>query len=124
MLRPSELERVKMVDNPQEPKQSTLKIQRVDLPELAETFGDSIDQVFFDGQNVRINFGVTRFDQLEQTASPSARRYPACRLVLTPGAAVELMNQLQKLMTVMIQAGVLKPTAQPPGVKSANEVIK
>jgi hypothetical protein len=61
---------------------------------------------------------------LEQTASPSARRYPACRLVLTPGAAVELMNQLQKLMTVMIQAGVLKPTAQPPGVKSANEVIK
>ena len=34
------------------------------------------------------------------------------------------MNQLEKLMTVMIQAGVLKPTAQPPGVKSANEVIK
>jgi hypothetical protein len=120
MLRPPELERVSMVDNPQKPEQSPLKIQRVDLPELAETFGDSIDQVFFDGQTVRINFGVTRFDQLEQTVSPSARRYPACRLVLTPGAAAELMNQLQKLMTGMIQAGVFKSTAQPPGGKSAN----
>jgi hypothetical protein len=96
-----------MTDNPQKkPEQPPLKVQRVDLPELPETFADSIDQVFFDGQTVRINFGVTRFDQ-----PSSASRYPACRLVLPPGAAVELMNQMQKLVTGLIQAGVLK--AQP-----------
>jgi len=80
-----------------------------------ETFADSIVQVFFDGQTLRINFGVTRVDSTPQ--SQSARRYPACRLVLTPGAAVELMNQIQQLTARMIQAGVIKsnpPVASAP----------
>jgi len=80
----------------------------VELPALAETFADSINQVFFDGQTLRINFGVTRVDPPSQTQT--ARRYPACRLVLTPAAAVELMNQIQRLMAGMIQAGVIKAT--------------
>jgi hypothetical protein len=88
-----------------------LKLEQVDLPDLAETFADSISQVFFDGQTLRINFGVTRVDSL-----PQARRYPACRLVLTPTAAVDLMNQIQRLMAGMIQAGVIKTT---PAVQSA-----
>ena len=100
--------------------QLPVTLQRVDLPELAETFADSIDLVFFDGQTVRIDYGVTRFSQSQQSGSVSARRLPACRLVLTPGAAVELMNQIQRLMARMIQAGVLKPTAQPSPDKKAN----
>lgn len=91
------------------PEQQQRRVQHIDLPELSETFADSIDLVYFDGQTLRINFAVTR---LEQTQSPSARRYPSCRLVLTPTAAVELMNQIQKLMAGMIQAGVLKPGSQ------------
>jgi hypothetical protein len=93
------------------PEQQTLKLEHVDLPELAETFADSINQVFFDGQMVRINLGVTRVSPPGQT--PTARRYPACRLVLTPGAAVELMNQIRQLTAGMIQAGALKPTPHP-----------
>ena len=92
------------------PDQPALKLEHVDLPDLKETFADSINQVFFDGQTLRINFGVTRVDPTPQ--SQSARRYPACRLVLTPGAAVELMNQIQQLTARMIQAGVIK--ANPP----------
>jgi hypothetical protein len=80
-------------------------------PDLPETFADSINQVFFDGQTLRINFGVTRVDPPAQPQT--ARRYPACRLVLTPGAAVELMNQIQRLTAGMIQAGVLKAAAAP-----------
>jgi hypothetical protein len=94
-----------------------LKIQHVDLPELSETFADSIDLVFFDGQTLRINFGVTRFDQAQQSPSATAFRYPSCRLVLTPRAAVELMNQIQKLIAGMIQAGVLKTGSQPTSEK-------
>jgi hypothetical protein len=95
------------------PEQPTLNLQRVDLPSLAETFADSIDLVFFDGQTLRINFGVTRFDQPQQPGKVNARRLPACRLVLTPRAAVELMNQIQQLMARMVQAGVLKATPPP-----------
>src|SRR5262249_50999750 len=91
----------------------TLNIQRVELPNLAETFADTIDLVFFDGQTLRTDFGVTRLEKPQQPGTVNARRLPACRLVLTPGAAVELMNQIQQLMARMVQAGVLK-TAPPP----------
>jgi hypothetical protein len=50
-----------MADGSQKLEQQTLKIQQIDLPELSETFADSIDSVFFDGQTLRINFGVTRW---------------------------------------------------------------
>jgi hypothetical protein len=103
------------------PEHPPIAIERVDLPELAETFADSIDHVFFDGQTLRINFGVTRFDQPQQAGSVNARRLPACRLVLTPGAAVELMNQIQQLTARMIQSGVLKPGAQAPVEKKTTE---
>jgi len=102
----------RMADTTQKTDQQTLKIQQVDHPELSETFADSIDSVFFDGQTLRINFGVTRFDQPQQPPATTARRYPCCRLVLTPRAGVELMNQIQKIMTGMIQAGVLKAVPQ------------
>jgi hypothetical protein len=71
-----------MADGFQKLEQHTLKIQQIDLPELSKTFADSIDSVFFDGQTLRINFGVTRFDQPQQQPSATARRYPSCRLVL------------------------------------------
>ncbi|UQR65126.1 hypothetical protein LRP30_07725 [Bradyrhizobium sp. C-145] len=96
-------------------EQPPLTIQSVDVPDLQETFADSIGFVFFDGQTLRINFAVTRFGQAQQSGAVVAQRLPACRLVLTPGAAVELMNQIQQLTARMIQAGVLKPTAESSG---------
>jgi hypothetical protein len=100
-----------MADKPQEMEQRALKIQHVDLPELTETFADSIDLVFFDGQTLRINFGVTRFEHSQQAPSATAKRFPSCRLVLTATAAVELMNQIQQLTARMVQSGVLKTSA-------------
>ena len=101
-------EHQKVPDEPRKGDRPGLTLELVDLPALAETFADSINQVFFDGQTLRINFGVTRVDPPSQTQT--ACRYPACRLVLTPAAAVELMNQIQRLMAGMIQAGVIKAT--------------
>jgi len=37
-------------------------IKIVDRPELAETFADCVTGLMFDGQMLRIEFGVTRFD--------------------------------------------------------------
>ena len=43
---------------------------------------NSINNVFFDGQTMRIEFGITRMDEVKQGQQLSGRRYPACRLVL------------------------------------------
>jgi len=89
------------------PTQATFRY--VDRPELAETFADSINALLFDGQSLRIEFGVSRVDEMKSNAPVRGRRYPACRLVLTPTAAIELINRMQKIASALTQAGVLKP---------------
>ena len=84
-------------------------IRYVDRPEVQETFADSVSNVYFDGQSLRIEFGVTRLDEIKPNAPISGRRYPAQRLVLTPMAAAELINRMQQVGVALTQAGVLKP---------------
>ena len=69
----------------------------------------SINSLLFDGQSLRIEFGVSRVDEMKQNAPTTGRRYPACRLVLTPMAAIELINRMQQIASAMVQAGVVKP---------------
>ena len=38
----------------------------------------------------------------------TARRYPACRLVLPPAAAIDLINKMQQIAAALTQAGLLK----------------
>ena len=54
-------------------------IRYVDQPECRETFADSINSVFFDGQTMRIEFGITRMDEMKQGAAarPGAAIRPA-----------------------------------------------
>jgi hypothetical protein len=90
----------------------TAAIRYIDRPECAETFADSVSHVYFDGQSLRIEFGVTRLDDVKPNAPITGRRYPAQRMVLTPMAAVELINRMQQVAAALTQAGVLK--ANPP----------
>ncbi len=83
-------------------------LRYVDQPDLAETFADSIGNLSFDGQSLRIEFTVTRMDEVKQGAPMTGRRYPACRLVLPPGAAVDLINRMQQVAAALTQAGVLR----------------
>src|SRR4029078_10757069 len=87
-------------------------IPSADGRECAETFADSINHVYFDGQSLRIEFGVTRLDDVKQNAPVTGRRHPAQRMVLTPMAAVKLINRMQQVGAALTQAGVLK--ANPP----------
>src|SRR6266568_9096484 len=89
-------------------------IRYVDRADMVETFADSVTGLIFDGQTLRIDFGVTRFDDMKPNAPITGRRYPACRLVLPPAAAVDLINRMQQIATALTQAGVVK-AAQPPG---------
>ena len=90
----------------------TATIRYVDQPECHETFADSIVAVFFDGQTLRIEFGITRMDDVKQGAPLTGRRYPACRLVLPANAAIELINKMQQTGAALQQAGLVKSAHQ------------
>jgi hypothetical protein len=100
------------------PERSAASIRYVDRADMVETFADSVTGLIFDGQTLRIEFGVTRFDDVKPNAPITGRRYPACRLVLPPVAAVDLINRMQQIAAALTQAGVVKaaqrPAAPPP----------
>jgi hypothetical protein len=73
------------------------QIRYVDLPEVSETFADSLKLALFDGQSVRIEFCVTRYDEPSPPNPQTARKYTVCRLVLTSEAATDLLDQLHNL---------------------------
>jgi hypothetical protein len=96
-----------MAEAPQKPPPAS-EFVYVDRPELAETFADSLQSVLFDGQSVRLEFCVTRPSEPNPQGGGNRRRYPACRLVLTPAAAVDMINHVQRLTSHLVQAGLLK----------------
>jgi hypothetical protein len=88
-------------------------IRHFDRPDVAETFADSVTSLIFDGQSLRIEFGVTRLDEVKPNAPITGRRYTACRLVLPPAAAVDLINRMQQIGAALTQAGVARQTPRP-----------
>jgi hypothetical protein len=107
---------------PQAPTR-TAQVQYVDRADCPETFADSINSVYFDGQTMRIEFGITRMNEMKKDGPLTGRRYPACRLVLAPAAAIDLINKMQQTGAAMAQAGLVKPlpkdaTAAPKGPKN------
>ena len=90
----------------------TASIRYIDRPDCQETFADSITGLFFDGQTLRIEFGVTRVDDAKPNVALTGRRYPACRLVLSPAAAIDLVNKMQQIATALAQAGLAKPLSK------------
>ena len=95
-------------------KQSGPKTRFVDRPEVIETFADSIRAITFDAQTMRIEFCVSRMDEPNPPKPPTSRQYPACRLVLTPNAALVLFNKLRQIMNAMEKSGAIKKEMHPP----------
>src|SRR5438128_4517315 len=86
-------------------RQPKLRYQdRLDLP---ETFADSIRSCVFDGQLMRIEFTVSRFDDPGALGVLEGRQVPVSRLVLNKTALADLFNRLAQLGNVLKQAGVV-----------------
>ena len=68
----------------------------------------------FDGQSLRLEFGVSRLDEKKPDGPLTGRRYPVCRLVLPPAAAMDLINKMQQVAAALTQAGLVKPQGEPP----------
>ena len=83
-------------------------IRYLDRADMMEMFADSVTGLIFDGHTLRLEFGVTRFDEVKANTPITGRRYPVCRLVMPPAAAVDLINRMQKIGVALTQAGVAK----------------
>ena len=92
-----------MADEPQRPK-----FRYQDMPELAETFSDSIGGWSFDGSTLRLEFLVSRLDPIKAGDPATGRTIPVCRLVLTTAGAVELIKACGQVTAALTQAGVLR----------------
>ncbi len=88
-------------------------IRYIDRADIAETFADAVSGLVFDGQTLRIEFAVTRLDEVKPNTPITGRRYPACRLVLPPAAAVDLINRMQQIGAALTQAGAVRAAARP-----------
>ena len=88
--------------------QPQVQLQYLDRPEVDEVFADFVQRIQFDGQTLRFEFCVTRLDDQRAANVVTGKRYPACRLVLSAGAAIDLMNKMQQITAGLIKAGVLK----------------
>ena len=97
-----------MVDEPQRPK-----FRYQDMPELGETFADSIGGWSFDGSTLRLEFMVSRLDPIKAGDPATGRSVPVCRLVLTTAGAVDLIKACSQVTTALTQAGVLRPSGTP-----------
>ena len=101
-----------MADEQQRPK-----FRYQDLPELSETFADSIGGWSFDGSTLRLEFLVSRLDPMKPGDPATGRAVPVCRLVLTAAGAVELIKACGQVTAALTQAGVLRPSGEAPGAK-------
>jgi len=93
------------------------KLQYIERVDLDEIFADTVSKISFDGQTLRMEFAVTRMDDMAPNKTPTGKLIPACRLVLSPRTAVDLMNRMQQITAALIQAGYLKQT--PPATPNA-----
>jgi hypothetical protein len=96
--------------------QPQTQLQYVDRPEVVETFADHVQRIQFDGQTLRLEFSVTRLEEQKSGDAANGKRYPACRLVLSASAAIDLMNKMQQITAGLLKAGVLK--ADPPATEN------
>ena len=109
------------MNQPQTPTQTTPpQYTYVDRVEVTETFADFVQRIQFDGQTLRLEFAVSRLEDQKPNAPATGKRYPACRLVLSASAAVDLMNKMQQITAGLVKAGVLKQDAPPAAPEKVN----
>ena len=92
------------------------EIRYVDLPDILDTFVDSIGISTLIEGVVRVELCATRLERSTgKTKTPNAIRYPVCRLALSPSATLKLHEQLGLMIKGLVESGVLKK-AEPPDI--------
>ena len=82
---------------------------------LSETFADSTRLVGFDGNNFRFEFCIVRPDDPKPPSPLTARQVPVCRLVMPPGAVIDMLNKAKGVLDQLTAAGIIKMVTPQPG---------
>ena len=90
------------------PLPSHTTVREVDLPNLPECFVDTVGLGTLHGSTLRLMLCTYRFEEPHPPNPQVVTKVPACRLVLTAEAAIELYNMMNSMMGVMQQAGLIK----------------
>ena len=99
--------------------QHNIQSKLVDRPEVSESFGDAIRQVWFDGNTWRISIDVVRLDNQTQPGGQlTTTQLPSARLVLSAAAGLALLDRLVELAKELEANGRLtrSPPQQAPSV--------
>jgi hypothetical protein len=91
------------------------KLRYQDRAEVNEVFTDSIRSCVFDGQVMRVEFTVARFDDPGALGVLEGRQVPVARLVLNRTALADLFNRLGQLGNSLKQAGLATEKTPVPG---------
>jgi|SRR5579862_3062814 len=83
----------------------------IDNPNVAETFADGLQTVGIGNGIITLTFGVTR---TEDGKPPKLTRSTAARLVLTLPAAVEVLQKLNAVMSMLQQQAAAGAAAHAP----------
>jgi hypothetical protein len=102
------------------PFNQTAQLRYINRVDVTETYADSLRGMTFDGASLRLELCVNRIDPvtLVPPATPVADQVTACRLVLSPQAAMELINQLKQLEGALLASGQLRQIHVPPPGKA------
>ena len=90
------------------------KLPYRDDPSIPETFVDSYHQAMFDGNVLRMELTVERYDQLKPPALPTGYAKTAVRLVIPAQLIPELYNNFAKFIAVIAQQGQVVMQGAPP----------
>ncbi|NLA76057.1 MAG: hypothetical protein GX846_11415 [Deltaproteobacteria bacterium] len=95
------------------------QIEYTDRIDVSEIFINSMGKCFFTEGVAAIELCVTRLDKPDPSKPPTGKKYPACRLVLTPSAVIELFQSLNGIMRAMEREGIIKanPIPKPTGAQ-------
>lgn len=62
----------------------------------------------FDGQTLRIEFCVNRFDEPQPPKVPTISKTTSARLVLSLAGTLDLINHVRQIEATLVQSGKLK----------------
>lgn len=97
-----------------------IKTTHVDQPDISEVFADQIGPVAFNENLARIEFRVTRLDEIQPPKPPTGRTYTSARVVLSPNAVLQLYGNLHNLVTLLEKQGVVQRNPQTPPQPAAH----
>ena len=89
------------------------QVQYIDRFDVSETFVNSLGNWIFSDGVANIELCVTRLNKPEPPNPPSGKKYPVCRLVLTPQLVIELFQSLNSILGAMKDKGLIKQIPQP-----------